>query len=134
MQLDNALYAVAQIVHNFGATAVVGLPVAAICFKAKETTLRKIYWLTLCAWLAQAASGASFGMVSYFVVGELPEIHNLALAALYVKISCALFSIILLVAKLGQRLESVATGTLLRSLTGLGSAALFCAAILRWFS
>ena len=134
MQLDNTLYAAAQIVHNFGAVAVVGLPIAAIVFEAEAATLRKIHWLALAAWLAQVASGVGFGMVSYFIVGELPQLEAIALAALCVKILCALVSVLLLVATLGQRLEGVASTTILRSLAGLGSLALFCAAILRWFS
>lgn len=134
MQLDNTLYAVAQIVHNFGATGVVGLPIASLYFAAKDMTLRKIYWLALFAWLAQIASGGGFGLVSYFVVGELPQLHDLALSALYVKISCAFLSVALLSAKLLKLVGPISDKAALASLAVLGSAALFCAAILRWFS
>lgn len=134
MQLDNALYAGVQIVHNFGAAAVVGLPLAALRFEATGPTLRGIYWLALLAWLAQSASGVGFGMVSYFVVGELPEIHDLALGALCVKILCAILSIVLLAAKLLKLAWAGSDRAALKRLAGLGSAALLCAAILRWFS
>jgi hypothetical protein len=134
MQLDNTLYAGVQIAHNFGATAVVGLPLAALIFGATEPTLRKIYWLALLAWLVQSASGVGFGMVSYFVVGELPEIHDLALGALCVKILCALLSVILLASKLRKFAWAGSDGVALKSLVGFGSVALLCAAILRWFS
>jgi hypothetical protein len=134
MQLENILYAAVQIAHNFGAAAVAGLPVAALWLAPTRAIFRKIAWLTLFAWLVQSASGASFGIVSYFIVGELPEIHNLALAALGVKITCAALAIPLLAAKLLVRLEAASEKAILISLAGLGSAALTCAAILRWLS
>src|SRR5208337_5421806 len=107
MQLENILYAGVQIAHNFGAVAVTGLPIAALRFEPAGTILRRIYGLALLAWLVQAASGACFGMVSYFMLGELPEIHDLALIALYVKILCACLAIVLLVGKLFKRAEAV---------------------------
>jgi hypothetical protein len=96
MELENVLYSGVQFVHNFGAAAAIGLPVAALSLQPAPPTLRKMAWLTLAAWLAQAASGASFGAVSFFVVGELPEIHHLALGALCVKIGCAALAVTLL--------------------------------------
>jgi hypothetical protein len=134
MQLDNVLYAGVQIAHNVGAAAVVGLPLAALRFEATGSTLRRIYWLALLAWLVQSASGAGFGMVSYFVVGELPEIHDLALDALCVKILGAFLSIILLAAKLLKPAWASSDKAASVCLAGFGSAALLCAAILRWFS
>ena len=76
MQLENILYAGVQIAHNFGAAAVTGLPIAALWLELARTPLRKIAWLTLLAWLVQSTSGAGFGIVSYFVVGQLPEIRH----------------------------------------------------------
>lgn len=132
MQLDNALYALAQIVHNFGAVAVVGLPLAALRFGATGDMLRRIYWLALAGWLAQIASGVGFGLVSYFVVEELPQISGLALAALLTKIACAAIAVPLLLVMLFRPLK--AERMALASLAGLGALALFSAAILRWFS
>ena len=134
MQLENILYAGIQIAHNFGAAAVAGLPVAALWLGPVRTTFRKIASLTLFAWLVQSASGAGFGVVSFFVVGELPEIHHLALVALSVKIACAVLAIALLGVKLLGGLEAASDKATLISLAGLGSTALTCAAILRWFS
>jgi hypothetical protein len=134
MQLENILYAAVQIAHNFGAVAVAGLPIAALWLGSPRTSFSKIAWLTLLAWLAQSASGAGFGMVSYFVVGELPEIHHLALLALGLKIACAATAIALLVLKLVWRLDAASDKATLICLAGLGSTALTCAAILRWFS
>jgi len=133
MQLENILYAGVQIVHNFGAAAVTGLPIAVLWFGLEQrAALRAMAWLTLAAWLAQAASGAGFGAVSYFVVGELPQIHHLALAALITKIGCAFAAIALL----GVALFGAAAPSRKRwaSLALLGSVALICAAILRWLS
>ncbi len=134
MQLDNALYAGVQIAHNFGAAAAVGLPLAALIYAASGTLLRNTYFLTLAGWLLQIASGAGFGVVSYFVVGELPQISGAALVAFYVKILCALLSVALLGAKLLGGARALSDRATLASLAGLGSVALFNAAILRWFS
>jgi len=134
MQLDNTLYAGVPVAHNFGAAAAVGLPLAALSFGATGAALRTTSLLVLAAWLGQFASGASFGLVSYFVVGELPQLGGVALTAFLVKIFCAVLSVILLVAKLSSLGRAVSDKAALVSLTGLGSAALFSAAILRWFS
>lgn len=132
MQLDNALYALAQIAHNFGAVAVVGLPLAALRFSATGAMLWRTYQLTLAAWLVQVVSGVGFGLVSYFVVEELPQVSGLALGALYLKIACAALAIILLVMLLLRR--ALPARKSLAALAGLGAVALFNAAILRWFS
>lgn len=132
MQLDNALYAVAQIAHNFGAVAVVGLPLAALGFGATGDMLRRTYLLVLAGWLLQVASGVGFGLVSYFVVEELPQVSGLALGALYIKIACAALAIILLLMLLSR--PALPARLALAGLAGLGAAALFGAAVLRWFS
>jgi hypothetical protein len=134
MQLENILYAGVQIAHNFGAVAVAGLPIATLWLGSTRTSFRKIAWLTLLAWLVQSVTGAGFGIVSYFVVGELPEIHHLAFVALGIKASCAVLAIALLSIKLLGRLEATSDEVTLIGLAGLGSTALTCAAILRWFS
>ena len=134
MQLDNTLYAGVQIAHNFGAAAAVGLPLAALSAATNAAVLRKTYLLVLAAWLVQISSGGGFGLVSYFVVGELPQISGAALVALFVKISCAVLSLVLLVTRLSGLGPAVPDKAALGSLAGLGSLALFSAAILRWFS
>ncbi len=134
MQLDNALYAVVQVAHNLGAVAAVGLPLAALVYSANESLLRKTYLFTLAAWLLQVASGFAFGLVSYFVVGELPQLGGEAFVALCVKISCAALSILLLAAVLLGLLRALSHKTILACLAGLGVVALLSAAILRWFS
>jgi len=134
MQLDNALYTVVQIAHNLGAVAAVGLPLAALRYAATDALLRKTYQFTLAAWLLQIASGFGFGLVSYFVVGELPQLGGEAFVALGVKISCAALSILLLVAELLGLLRAVSDRAVLASLAGLSAVALLSAAFLRWFS
>jgi len=123
-----------QLAHNFGAAAVTRLPIAAVWFGPAELTLRKIAWLTLLAWIAQALSGAGFGTVSYFQEGELPQIHHLALAALCVKIACAALAVILLTVHFLRRDAAGPGVATWRSLTVLGVTALTSAAVLRWFS
>jgi hypothetical protein len=131
MELENALYSGVQIVHNFGAAAVTGLPIAALWFRPAAAATRGMAQLVLLAWLAQAASGAGFGTVSYIEEGELPQIHHLALAALCIKILCAALAVILLVIYFRQRSTYSPPW---RGLAILGITALTCAAVLRWFS
>lgn len=134
MDIENFLYGGVQIAHNFGAAAVTGLPIAALWFKPAEPVLRKIAWLILLAWLAQAASGAGFGTVSYFQEGELPQIHHLALAALCMKIACAGLAVTVLAVFLVRRTSAAPSCAVWRFLLVLGVTALTCAAVLRWFS
>jgi hypothetical protein len=134
MELENILYAGVQIAHNFGAAAVTGLPIAALWLAPARPTLRKMAWLTLLAWVAQGASGASFGTVSFFMEGQLPQIHYIAWAALGVKIVCALLAITLLTINLLVRVEVAPDNRIWTILEVLGVTALTCAAILRWFS
>jgi len=134
MELENILYGGVQVVHNFGAAAVTGLPIAALCFKPAPPVLRRMALLTLVAWLAQGASGAGFGTVSFFMEGELPQIHHLALGALIVKIACAVLAVTLLTVHFLRRTASGPGVVLWRGLAILGITALTSAAVLRWFS
>ena len=133
MELENLLYSGVQLAHNFGAAAVVGLPAAALWLQPAQPVHRKIAWLTLAAWLTQAASGAGFGTVSFFMEGELPQIHYLALGALCTKIGCAVLAVSLLSVYLLRR-PAKQTAALWCPLAILGATALSAAAVLRWFS
>lgn len=134
MELESILYGGVQIAHNFGAAAVTGLPIAALWFGPAERTLRKMAWLTLLAWLMQAASGVGFGTVSYFQEGELPQIHHFALVALCVKIASAGLAVSLLSVHFLRRATTGPGVAIWRILAILGVTALTCAAVLRWFS
>ena len=134
MEVENIVYGGVQIAHNFGAAAVTGLPIAALWIEPARPTLRKMAGLALCAWLLQAASGAGFGTVSYFMEGELPEIHHIALAALCVKIGCAALAVTLLTVHFVKRTAPAPCAQVRRDLAVLGVTALTSAAVLRWFS
>lgn len=137
MDLQNLAYALTQLVHNFGAVAVVGgaflgrWPLA-----AAPSMRRKLAWLILAGWLLQGASGAGFGAISFAYYGEFPDIHGIALVALLLKMACAVGGIVSAAAFLryqavwsGQRQEAVWLLLIL-----LGVTALTAAAFLRWFS
>lgn len=137
MDLQNLAYALTQVVHNFGAVTVVGgalygrsLPGAA------PSAQQRMVWLVLVAWTVQAVSGAGFGAISYAYYGQLPDIHGVASAALYLKMTCVFTGLLLAMSMLrnqprwpGARQAMVWSGQAL-----LGVVALTAAAFLRWFS
>lgn len=137
MQTENLAYALIQVIHNFGAAAVVGGAFFALKTGRGQTGLhRRLAWLVLVAWGAQGASGAAFGATSFYYYGELPDLHATALAALAIKVLCAIGGLIL--AALYLRNASLRDETYHRrtwhTLSGLGATALTAAAFLRWFS
>ena len=137
MDPQNLAYALVQLVHNFGAVAVVGGAVAARWLaRDAPATQRKLAWLVLGGWLAQAASGAGFGAVSYHFYGQFPDIHAIARAALLIKLACAAGGI-LLAARYLQRAAGwlpATRNTVWSLLLALGVTALASAAFLRWFA
>ena len=59
--MENFIYTCVQIVHNFGAVAVVGSPAVALWLgRENKIALHKLTWLMALGWLAQAASGIGF--------------------------------------------------------------------------
>lgn len=147
MDWQNLAYALVQVVHNFGAVAVVGGPLFALWPVRPAPALharRRLLALVLIGWALQAASGAAFGATSYWWYGALPDIHGPALAALAVKVGCAIAGFLLAAAWL--RRESAGTGAALQPsddragrsgwgwLLAFGATALTAAAVLRWFS
>lgn len=137
MNPENLAYALVQIIHNFGAAAVVGG--AAFSFwpaRQNAAVLRRLAWLVLFAWGAQAASGALFGAVSRHYYGQFPDIHGIAIAALGIKIAAAVIGFILAATYLRSAGQWSDTARLhaWHVLTGLGIVALTAAAFLRWFS
>ncbi len=135
MEIENGIYAGVQIAHNFGAATVAATPIAALWFReARPALLRPLAWLTFAAWLVQAASGLGFGTVSYFMEGELPEIHHLARGALIVKVLCAALALGLLSLHFLRRGGAPPGPATWRGLAALGLTALTAAAVLRWFS
>ena len=137
MDTQNLAYALVQLVHNFGAVAVVGGAVAAR-WPARDapTTQRRLAWLVLGGWLAQAASGASFGAVSYHFYDQFPDIHAIARAALLLKMACATGGILLAAGTLRRGADWLPArrDTVWTLLLALAVTALASAAFLRWFA
>ena len=132
---QNLSYTAIQVVHNFGAVAVVGGSLAALRLR-KRIGRRRLAQLALTGWLTQAASGATFGMVSYYYYGKLPDISGIATYALAIKMLCATLGILVLAAYLwrGERWAEQGRNTVWLSSSALAITALSAAAFLRWFS
>jgi hypothetical protein len=87
---QNLAYALVQLAHNFGAVAVTGGAVAGwLRQRHGLAPAAGLIWLVLAGWLLQAASGASFGLISFAWYGQFPDLHGIAVAALMIKLSCA---------------------------------------------
>ncbi len=101
--LENLAYALTQVLHNFGAVVVVGGAAAALWAPAlpyiSEKRLRRLVGI---GWAVQIASGAGFGAVSYYFYGRLPDIHGVAVAALAIKVTCAVSGLGLAVLSLSR--------------------------------
>lgn len=137
MDLQNLSYAAVQVVHNFGAATVVGSPLAALTLAREHLDMqRKLAWLVLAGWVAQLASGAGFGAVSFYNYGKFPDLHGIAVAALAIKVACAGLALFLLLAMIrtGANWTGKGRHRAWHALTGLGATALTAAAFLRWFS
>lgn len=134
--MENLSYAVVQVVHNFGAVAVVGGAAFALYSGVTSALHQKLAWLVGLGWTAQAMSGMGFATVSYYYYDELPDIHGIAMAALVIKMLCAVFGVSLAIIYLRYS----ATLAIERRhlawvlLAVLGLTALTAAAFLRWFS
>lgn len=133
MDWQNLAYSATQIVHNFGAVAVVGGAACALAWRAAAVQ-RRLAWIVLIGWATQAASGATFGAISLYYYGKFPDIHGIAMAALGVKMVCAAAGFALAAWQLFVH-HPVAPGRQAWvALFGLGTLALSSAAVLRWFS
>lgn len=134
---ENLAYALTQVLHNFGAVAVVGSGAFALWTPAlpsvREKRLARLVGL---GWAVQIASGAGFGAVSYYYYGRLPEIHGVAVAALAIKVACATagVALALLLQSGGERWPETRRRLSWRALAVLAATALAAAAFLRWFS
>ncbi len=137
LDLQNLSYAVVQVVHNFGAVAIVGGAAFMSLGAPHQVSLqRKIAWVVGAGWLAQGLSGIAFAMVSYYNYGRLPEIHYIAAAALYIKMLCVVGGVataFMFVRHAGNWTDRQCGRARLLLLV-LGVIALTSAAFLRWFS
>ncbi|MBZ0095957.1 MAG: hypothetical protein K8H75_11400 [Sulfuricella sp.] len=136
MDIQNLGYALTQVVHNFSAAAVVGGAVASLWLAPRPELERSLAWLVCLGWAAQIASGSAFGAISFYYYGKFPDIGGLAIAALAIKVACAVSGFSLAAFYL-QRSASWAAALRRRiwlMLAGLSATALTAAAFLRWFS
>ncbi len=129
-------YAAIQVAHNFGAVAVVSGPLFALWLvPAGAPGLRPIAALVLAGWALQVVSGAAFGAASYAWYGHFPDIHGIAVAALVIKIACAIAGLALTTFHLVTTRKGDARSRDPWSiLLALGATALTAAAFLRWLS
>jgi len=137
MDLQNLAYAAIQVVHNFGAVAVVGSAAFALWAGQGAAGLRRtLAWVMLVGWGAQAASGGAFGGVSWLYYGRFPDIHGIAVAALLLKMACAATGFMLAAVYLyrGTGWSDRAQLRAWHALATLAVVALTAAAFLRWFS
>jgi hypothetical protein len=135
--MANLAYTCVQIVHNFGAVAVVGSPAAASWLGRDNFAVQdRLGWLLAIGWLAQGASGAAFGITSYVVKGQLPDLAGTALVALAVKMGCVLAGLGLTAAFLstGSRWSAASRIRWWSGMAALAATALSAAAFLRWFA
>ncbi|MDD5581376.1 MAG: hypothetical protein PHY16_19170 [Methylobacter sp.] len=135
--------------HNIGAAAVVGSPAVAwwlvlanqvpaeLLDRPTATALvqRRLAWFTLLAWSTQVASGIGFGVTTYYLKHELPELTGVGLAALGIKVTCALVCLALatLYLRASSRWPAHRQLRVWQILFVLGLTALISAAFLRWY-
>jgi hypothetical protein len=132
---QNLDYALVQVVHNFGAAAVVGGSLAAFKFCGMGAR-KELARVVLAGWVTQAVSGAGLGAVSYYYYHQFPDITGIALFALAIKMCCAAIGFVLMATYLLRsenwpvaRIDKVWIVSALLSI-----AAMSAAAFLRWFS
>jgi hypothetical protein len=136
MGSENLAYALIQVLHNFGATVIVGGAIFALWPNPRLEYGRAYAWLILIAWGAQMASGGLFGLTSLYYYGETPDLSNVARVALTIKVVAAISGFLLAAFYLrrGKGWDRVSVIRTFRSLAALGAVALTAAAFLRWFS
>lgn len=136
MWQENLAYALVQVVHNFGAAALLAGAVFALWPAPRLEYARAFARLIVFAWGAQIASGALFGATSLYYYGETPDLSSVAMAALALKVVAAAAGFVLAAVCLRRGSEWSGAGVrrCFRALAALGVVALTAAAFLRWFS
>lgn len=132
---QNLSYSAVQAVHNLGAVATVGGSLSGLWLRDRITRKRLAY-LALGGWMTQAASGATFGMVSYYYYHQFPDISGVAIYALGIKMICATLGILLLItyAWRGAQWVEATENKVWLSSSVLAVTAISAAAVLRWFA
>lgn len=136
MGTENLAYALTQVFHNFGAVAVLGGALFALWPVARLEYGRAFGWLVLVGWGVQVVSGGVFGLTSLYYYGATPDLSDIAVIALAVKVAAAICGLVLAAAYLLRGHTWTGTGVTraFQALTGLAALALTAAAFLRWFS
>ena len=137
IDLQDLGYAIVQAVHNFGAAAVVGGAAFMLYMEPQPAPLqRRFAWLVGFGWGVQALTGMMFGAISHYYYGKFPDIHGIAIAALVVKMLCAVsgLSLVALYLRYADKWADSARHITWQILFVLGATALTAAAFLRWFS
>jgi hypothetical protein len=136
MGSENLVYALTQVVHNFGAAFVLGGAVFALWPMPRPEYARAFARLILLAWGAQIVSGMAFGLTSFYYYGETPDLSSIAMAALAIKVTAAVSGFLLAASYLirGREWDLVCVRRFFMSLAALAAIALTAAAFLRWFS
>lgn len=135
--MDNLAYALIQAIHNLGAALAFGGAWAgrALARSGDSRPAAALPWV-LAAWFTQIITGALFGAMSLYFYGRLPDIHGIAVAALAVKIACAVAGAVL-AAVFWTHHRRRGLPPPRRAWDGimmLAVMALIAAAFLRWFS
>ena len=133
---ENLAYALIQVAHNFGAAAVLGGAAFALWPAFRMEYGRTFAWLVFLAWSAQIASGIAFGLTSFYYYGETPDLSNIAMAALAIKVAAAISGFLLAGNHLvrGREWTPLSVKHTFQGLAALAAIALTAAAFLRWFS
>jgi hypothetical protein len=135
--VQNFIYALIQVIHNIGAVTVVGTAASALWLVRGDAAVQhRLALLATVVWAVQAASGAFFGISTFYFEGHLPDIGGIAVDALLVKVICAVAGFILAVTYVKSHSGWAKDKQLLvwRVLLATGIVALCSAAFLRWFS
>lgn len=135
--MQNFIYALIQVLHNFGAVTVVGTAASALWLVRSNAAVQHLLAvLAVVAWVIQAVTGVLFGVSTFYFENHLPDIHGIAVSALLIKIACASSGFV--VSFVYVKRDSVWTATkrlfAWRASMILGMIALSSAAFLRWFS
>lgn len=138
MNQQNTFYAIVQVIHNLGAVAVASgtfLSLVNPC-NCSFQLQNKLAWVTLIGWGIQGISGASFGAVSFYYHGQFPDIHGIALVALYIKMICtaAGFFLTLFYIRYATRWSESSRYLSWKIMGILTITALIAAGFLRWFA
>ena len=137
MALQDLLYALTQVAHNFGAVAVTaGAIFARWPIRQRPVVQQQLAWLVLAGWALQAVSGATLGAISFAFYGGFPDLHGIALAALLLKMVCAAtgFGLAAVYLKSASTCPDWHQSAIWSLLLLLAIVALSAAAFLRWFS